>query len=883
MRALIKRVKLWSAHSNDPSTNSPQNGYPVLVAKADAARDRGDWIVAADAYEAALAVRPGEAPIWVQLGNMSKEANNFARALYAYKRALDLRPNDADTHLQIGHLHKRAGDKAKALASYALANRLDPSNEDAASELQMPQAIAESPGNRASAVLPPPQAAPLIPKRTARNLSLNARVLKAKDALQELLRPNPGTNLAGSSSLDKARPAILEAVAALEKIFQSDIEPSRAARSGLKASPSIVFDVSDLIQYFRHHRLPTGIQRVQIEAISVALLRAQTREDVRVCCFTESADYWREVPPEIFLELCELSLADGDLTAPEWRELMGDLDNLLSQGGDFNFNEGAFLINIGTSWWLQNYFLQVREAKQRSNIRYAPFVHDMIPILMPEFCVEGLVKDFIGWAQGVYEHADFYFVNSKATQSDLIKVGKQLGYDVNSDRIWTVRLDADHRKPNLKLRDAARDIKEHRLVSGEYVLFVSTIEARKNHVAIFDAWIKLCKSRGDSTVPKLVCVGSRGWLNESVYAKLSAQRLRDKVVMLSNVSDEQLAILYRECLFSVFPSFYEGWGLPVTEALCYGKPVLVSRSSSLPEAGGEFADYFDVADAADLLARLEKLMFDSNYRQERERAIRAGFHPRNWQDIAEDFHDAVAKWSLQDAPGWKGAPSIELGRYYSFARNGEIAIHRGMQTGEMFRSGKSWWGANDWGCWLKPGPAEIAFTIPEGAGTYRISVGLCCVDGVEAPFDMTILPRNKIMGTLKPRGIKWVTMEFDIRDTGNEVQIVLEGFTRHEERPRPDLNPISVSIAVMGLFVCAVSDMKARMRFAEAVSLDDVMSLVRGVPNSEFAYTETLSSSDSLNPTLLPTPENIPEFQHAHTLENPRPLHRIPPPEKEPS
>ena len=54
MRALIKRVKLWSAHSNDPSTNSPQNGYPVLVAKADAARDRGDFMVAADAYEAAL-------------------------------------------------------------------------------------------------------------------------------------------------------------------------------------------------------------------------------------------------------------------------------------------------------------------------------------------------------------------------------------------------------------------------------------------------------------------------------------------------------------------------------------------------------------------------------------------------------------------------------------------------------------------------------------------------------------------------------------------------------------------------------------------------------------------------------------------------------------
>lgn len=121
-----------------------------------------------------------------------------------------------------------------------------------------------------------------------------------------------------------------------------------------------------------------------------------------------------------------------------------------------------------------------------------------------------------------------------------------------------------------------------------------------------------------------------------------------------------------------------------------------------------------------------------------------------------------------------------------------------------------------------------------------MSVGLRSVDGVEAPFDMTILPRNKKRGRLNPGGIKWVTMEFDTSETGNEVHIVLEGFTSHEERPRPDLDPISVSIAVIGLFVCAVSDMTARMRFAEAVSLDDLMSLVRGAEAPYSAQPEAL-------------------------------------------
>ena len=484
------------------------------------------------------------------------------------------------------------------------------------------------------------------------------------------------------------------------------------------------------------------------------------------------------------------------------------------------------MANIGTSWWLQNYFLKIREAQKRSNIKYAPFVHDMIPVMAPEYCVEGLVRDFVGWALGVYHHADFYFVNSEATRSDLIKVGRELGYEINPALVRTVRLDADYRKSVLKPPDAFGSLRQHRLAPRHYVLFVSTIEARKNHIAVFDAWLKLCKDHGDSAVPKLVCVGTRGWLNEAVFAKLAASgRLREKVVMLSNVSDEELAILYRECLFSVYPSFYEGWGLPVTEALCYGKPVLVSRSSALPEAGGEFVDYFELGDAADLSARLEKLIFDPSYRQSREAAIRTGFKVRSWQSIAEDLQNAISDWNAGGSTGPRAAPPIEFGCYYGFSRNTEVDLYRGLRSGELFRSGNRWWGADEWGCWLKPGPAEIAFRLPDGAGACRLYVGLRAPADIDTPFDMTILPRKKIMGVLKPGRTKWVVLEFDAAETGAEIHVVLEGFTRHEVQQRADLSPIGVSLAVIGLFVCASSDKEARVRFAEAVSLDDMTSL----------------------------------------------------------
>ncbi len=208
----------------------------------------------------------------------------------------------------------------------------------------------------------------------------------------------------------------------------------------------MVFDTSDLIQYFRHHRLPTGIQRVQMEMICIGLLNAEAAVVIRICCFTEADDYWREVPPADFINLCELSLIGNDWTAPDWRTAMSELDERLRASPNFVFPNGAYLVNIGTSWWLQNYFLHVREAKLRDQVKYVPFVHDMIPIMTPEHCVVGLTQDFISWVLGVFRHADYYFVNSQSTRRDLQTVAGILGYQVKDDCIQTVRLDADFRK-----------------------------------------------------------------------------------------------------------------------------------------------------------------------------------------------------------------------------------------------------------------------------------------------------------------------------------------------------------------------------------------------------------------------------------------------------
>ena len=91
------------------------------------------------------------------------------------------------------------------------------------------------------------------------------------------------------------------------------------------------------------------------------------------------------------------------------------------------FPQGAMLVNIGTSWWLPNYFLYVRQAKIASGVRYVPLIYDLIPVLTPENCDAKLVQEFIGWFIGVLEHADFYLAISDATRQDLIAFAAKLG------------------------------------------------------------------------------------------------------------------------------------------------------------------------------------------------------------------------------------------------------------------------------------------------------------------------------------------------------------------------------------------------------------------------------------------------------------------------
>jgi glycosyltransferase involved in cell wall biosynthesis len=753
----------------------------------DRARDARDWSSASRHYREALDQNSNNPAIWVQYGHALKESGQVAEAESAYRKSLELAPHVADTHLQLGHVLKIEGRKDEAVTSYLRALALDPTLHHASLEL-----------------LGLGWTMACINEWTMARIS---RALRRENAL---------------------------------------IENRNEGRGSADQASSIVFDISDLVEYFEDNRLPTGIQRVQIEVLTSLLRKPQPNFAITIACLTRRSDFWVAIPEALFLELAELAVAGGKTDEPVWRGALGELHLILYGETALVFCYGAILINMGTSWWLPDYFLMVRQAKEEYGISYVPFVHDCIPVMVPEHCVPGLVRDFTRWILAVFFHADQYLVNSQATAKDLATIAELLGHTIPQPNI--VRLDARFSADRDITRQRRRHnsiIKRHGLTGEPFVLFVGTIETRKNHLLAFNVWLMLLKKRGVRNTPMLVCVGKPGWLMEGAMARLkSSELLQRKVLILSTVGDDELAELYRHCLFTVFPSLYEGWGLPVTEALCYGKVPLTTAVSSLPEAGGALAEYFDHHSERDMLEKLERLIDDEPHRSAREAEIRRQFAPRSWDDIADQITESVlslvrtATGSLpvDDQAPFRGTclPPAETGRYYSMSRNSEVRLRPGAIFGEMYRMGLGWYPPEDWGVWLKPGVAEIAFSLPTARSCpHLVYLGLVGNPVKEAEYRLQVMGSGaEEAGTLHCDEVRWVLLDIGadlVQHDPIRIRFETRGGSRLSDVNEKDERVVTAGM--LGFCVCPEDDLLARHSFVEAVQLNRLDGLHQRIGN----------------------------------------------------
>ncbi len=355
---------------------------------------------------------------------------------------------------------------------------------------------------------------------------------------------------------------------------------------------------------------PTGIQRVVATLVRAWLQLPEL--SLRLCRLEAETMQFVQIPPRDW----ERVLA--------WNEQGETEGHAPSVGAPARFQGGDVLASLEGSWMIPGYHRTVLDQRAIHALRLVTLVYDLIPCKFPQFFGPGLAPTYRAWVEEVLRHSDLIATISENSRRDLEWFGRMGGLAVPELKV--LRLGDDF---------GTEESPVARLEGHPFVLSVGTLEGRKNHYLLYQVWRRLAE-RG-TRPPRLVLAGRPGWLSRDLLAQVQADPLvRGTIVVLSEATDAELAWLYRNCLFTMYPSHYEGWGLPVAESLARGRYCIASGTSSLPEIGGDLVDYHDPLDVPGCCALVERAL-DPAYRAASEERIRSRYHPTTWKACAGRF------------------------------------------------------------------------------------------------------------------------------------------------------------------------------------------------------------------------------------------------------
>lgn len=288
---------------------------------------------------------------------------------------------------------------------------------------------------------------------------------------------------------------------------------------------------------------------------------------------------------------------------------------------------GDWLAVLGSHWHDPTHPARIAALREAHGLRVAVLVYDLIPVRFAEFSSPSVVQRFQTWMGAMLDQADQLFAISHATAQDLqayaSETGRVIAHKVVVTPIGTGF--GDHPTPT----------PTQRLPNGDYVLLVASIEVRKNHLLAFRAWKRLLDMLPHDQVPALVFAGRQGPMVGDLMQQIANTRnLNGKLIVIDDPTDGELASLYQNCRFTLFPSYAEGWGLPVTESLGYGKPCLIANATSLPEAAGPGAISFDPDNVGDAAGKLATLITDPAAFTAWQSAMLADFRQVAWSETS---------------------------------------------------------------------------------------------------------------------------------------------------------------------------------------------------------------------------------------------------------
>lgn len=420
----------------------------------------------------------------------------------------------------------------------------------------------------------------------------------------------------------------------------------------------IVLDMSDLYEFFAGEMPLSGIQRVALNF--AARLRKNPDHRVSLGYFDRLYGYYAAFPDDVPLD--NLEKARHMLSFPRVRRfnpqkyrnkplrrsfhhhrakflraytkvkrrLSGNAPR--SRPERFSFEKNDVLLALGAGWDARESYPLLTNLTRGQIVTPVLLVHDVIPLL--NIHERGGVdpSTFERWLQEVTGFTTRFVAYSEQTKHDLMAFMSKFGkhdYLIETFSLPHEFVSSDEKS----ISDTVSS-----LIGTEYVLSVGPLRY-KNGNRLATAWAQLTEQIGAENMPKLVFAGA-GSRSDLTVGGLG--QIEDLMAFVRHPTDKELEELYRGALFTVFPSVYEGFGLPVAESHWFGKYCVASNASSIPEAGGNLCDYFDPYDIDDMAKTLRRPIVDRNYLHSREREIDCA-RLLSWEDSAEQLLAAVAR------------------------------------------------------------------------------------------------------------------------------------------------------------------------------------------------------------------------------------------------
>ncbi|MBO9669748.1 MAG: glycosyltransferase family 4 protein [Sphingobium sp.] len=396
----------------------------------------------------------------------------------------------------------------------------------------------------------------------------------------------------------------------------------------------LLLDVSRLVWRAWAGKLPTGIDRTCLAYAHHFRDRAQA--------VVQRGPFTLVLPEEASERLFHLLLAPSE-------NIKIKLTKLLASGLLFHRRanlSGRIYLNVGHTGLDKPGH---GEWVQRTGVLPFYFIHDLIPLTHPEYCRPGEPEKHLRRMQTLLALGVGVIANSRETLDELAGFAKLQG-ELSMPPGLVALLGVGQ-----AFREDVKGAKNN-LPDRPYFVMVGTIEGRKNHLFILNIWAQMSRRLGKAC-PLLVVIGQRGWECEQACDMLDrSEAIRGHVVELSRCGDAELAAYVANARALLFPSFAEGYGLPLVEALAAGTPVIASDLGVFRELAGDIPDYLSPLDGLGWSQAIEAYAGDVSPARAAQLRRLEGWHASQW----DDHFALVERWLVgfrlepQQAPAANG-------------------------------------------------------------------------------------------------------------------------------------------------------------------------------------------------------------------------------------